>query len=165
MFRNSCKVVQRNMKKKKAHTQIHKLFFKPKHIWMIMEPYVALKKHVFISLFTWTFTVLQTSVMARPVRGGFVCVLVCGFFFFFLNAFPQRWLPKQKHSVNMGREATSTYSMKGWGVRFGGHPPSASWLWGDPVPQSLCPLACVQMGRQQWGGGQRILDVLIKRHC
>lgn len=30
--------------KKKAHTQIHKLFFKPKHIWMIMEPYVALKK-------------------------------------------------------------------------------------------------------------------------
>lgn len=44
MFRNSCKVVQRNAKKKKAHTQIHKLFFKPKHIWMIMEPYVALKK-------------------------------------------------------------------------------------------------------------------------
>lgn len=37
--------------KKEAHTQIHKLFFKPKHIWMIMEPYVALKKkkHMYLS--------------------------------------------------------------------------------------------------------------------
>lgn len=34
----------KEIQKKKAHTQIHKLFFKPKHIWMIMEPFVALKK-------------------------------------------------------------------------------------------------------------------------
>lgn len=30
-------------------------------------------------------------------------------------------------------------------------PPSASWLWGDPAPQSPCPLACLQMGQQWWG--------------
>lgn len=66
---------------------------------MIMEPCVALKKetYVFISLFTWTYTVLQTSVEARPVR-EVVLVFFC-FFFFFKDAFPQRLLPKQKHKT------------------------------------------------------------------
>lgn len=77
------------------------------------------KTYVFISLFTWTFTVLQTSVKARPVRRGSLCFL----FSFFFNAFPQRLLPKQKRSVNMGREAISIYSTEGWGARFWGGPP------------------------------------------
>lgn len=53
MFRNSCNVVQwtkKQRREKKAHTQIHKLFFKPKHIWMIMEPCVALKRNICIYL-------------------------------------------------------------------------------------------------------------------
>lgn len=41
---------------------------------------------------------------------------------------------------------------------------NASWLWGDPVSQSPCPLACLVMGCSG-GGGQSVLDVLIKRHC
>lgn len=82
MFRNSCKVVQRTKKKKKkAHTQIHKLFFKPKHIWMIMEPCVALKRNICIYLIVYinfySFTDLSRGSASQ--RGG--CVCVCFFFF------------------------------------------------------------------------------------
>lgn len=80
---------------------------------------------------------------ARP----YVCVCaracVCVGFLGFFNAFPQRWLPKLKRSVNMGREATSTYSTKGWGARFGGHPPLCQLALGwpcapVPLPSGLC---------------------------
>lgn len=65
---------------------------------MIMEPCVALKekkKPMYLSHCLQTFTVLQTSVEARPVRDVFMCVRV-----FLFNAFPQRLLPKQKRSLN-----------------------------------------------------------------
>lgn len=104
------------------------------------------KTYVFISLFTWTFTVLQTSVKARPVKE------VALFCLFFKDAFPQRLLPKQKHSVNVGVcvwGGLLHIQLRG-GV-CGGPPPSASWLWGDPATQSPCPLAHLQMGLQQWG--------------
>lgn len=167
MFRNSCKSCTKKYEEKKAHTQIHKLFFKPKHIWMIMEPCVALKRekkkkkkketYVFISLFTWTFTVLQTSVKAQPVREVALCV------FLKKDAFPQRLLPKHKHSVTVG--GTSAYSIKGRSACSLNTPnptpplPAGFGVTLRPSPPALWPVVSSN------GGGQCVLDVLIKRHC
>lgn len=76
MFRTSCKVVQRTKKKKKAHTQIHKLFFKPKHIWMIMEPCVALKRNICIYLIVYInfYSFTDLSGGSASQRGDFVCI-------------------------------------------------------------------------------------------
>lgn len=54
-------------KEEKAHTQIHKLFFKPKHIWMIMEPCVAQKKRMYLShcLQTYSFTDLSGGLASQ----------------------------------------------------------------------------------------------------
>lgn len=102
--------------------------------------------YVFISLFTWTFTVLQTSVKARPVREVALCA------FFFKKMLFHRGCCQ---NISIASTGTSAYSIKGRGVWFRGPPPSASWLWGDPAPQSPCPLACLQMGLQQWGWAVR----------
>lgn len=78
--------------------------------------------YVFISLFTWTFTVLQTSVEARPVREVVLCV------FFLEDAFPQRLLPKQKLSVKHGVNCCIFNEGEGCVVK--GHLPT-------PTPPSL----------------------------
>lgn len=71
--------------RKKAHTQIHKLFFKPKHIWMIMEPCVALKRNICIYLIVYKLLQFyRPQVEAWPVKRKAVC---------FLNAFLKRLLP------------------------------------------------------------------------
>lgn len=82
-----------------------------------------------------------------------VCLPACVYGFFCFNAFP-----RQKRSINMGREATSTYSTKGWGCKvLGAHPPPPLSLPAGfgvtlcPSPSALWPV--VQMGRQHWGAG------------
>lgn len=110
--------------------------------------------YVFISLFTWTFTVLQTSVEARPAREVVSCVFFFFIFFFFKVLFHRGCCQNKSIASNLGW--TAAYSIKGRAVWFRGTPPpSASWLWGDPAPQSPCPLACLQMGLQLWGWAVR----------
>lgn len=193
MFRTSCKVVQRNNKKrkKKLIPKSTKLFFKPKHIWMIMEPCVALKKkketYVFISLFTWTFTVLQTSVKARPVREAALCIFNFFIILLFLNdALSTEVAAKSHWSVEMwdwwrlgGWGVNSAYSLAGWGVYGLGGPTPAKTplllpagfgvtLW--PAPPALWPVfrwGCDTGGGRGWGWGglHLVLDVLIRMHC
>lgn len=164
MFRNSCKVVQRTKKKKKkAHTQIHKLFFKPKHIWMIMEPCVALKRNICIYLIVYinfySFTDLSRG---SANQGGGFCV-GC-FIFYFLFFFKKKMLFHrgccQNKSIALKMGWTTAYSMKGRVYGLGALPPQtplpASWLWGDPAPQCSCPLACLQMGPRRRGGGRAV---------
>lgn len=115
---------------------------------MIMEPCVALKRNICIYLIVYInfYSFTDLSGGSASQRGDFVC---CCFFF---NAFPQRLLPKQKHSQTWGE---LLHIQLGGGVcGLGVLPPLqpfASWLWGDPAPQSPCPLACLQMWLQRWG--------------
>lgn len=61
----------------------------------------------------------------------------------------------QNKSIESNMGWTAAYSIRGRGVWFRATPlsplPIASWLWGDPEPQSPCPLACLQMWLQRWG--------------
>lgn len=60
----------------------------------------------------------------------------------------------QNRSIALNTRWTAAYSMKRRSVWFrdtSPSSPSASWLWGDPAPQTPCPLACLQMGQQWWG--------------
>lgn len=69
-------------------------------------------------------------------------------YFLFKDAFPQRLLPKQSIAL-VWAGVTSTYSIKRRGVWFRGPPPSASWLWGDPLPQhppGLCSDGTAELG-------------------
>lgn len=149
MFRNSCKVVQRTKKKKKAHTQIHKLFFKPKHIWMIMEPCVALKKkHMYLS-----HCLHELLQFYRPqLRLGQPERWFCVYFKFFLKMLFHRGCCHNKNiASNMGW--TAAYSVNGRGAWFRGIPlpllPAGFGVTLRPSPP--CPLACLQMGPQKWG--------------
>lgn len=114
---------------------------------MIMEPCVALKRNICIYLIVYKLTVLQTSVEAWPVRETvFLEWIVRGCCQIF----------KKRHFKH---ELSWCIFMLWEEVWF-----NASWLWGDPVFHSPCPLACLVMGCSG-GGGQGVLDVLIKRHC
>lgn len=133
---------------------------------MIMEPCVALKKkkkketYVFISLFTWTFTVLQTSVKARPVREVALCIFSFYFFYFILKdalstevAAKSPWIVK----TWAGEGGTnSTYSLEGWGVYgLGAHPLcqlALEWPCGPvPLPSGLSSDGTVTMGGGRGG--------------
>lgn len=91
----------------------------------------------------YSFTDLSQGSASQ--RGGFVCI-------FFKKMLFHRGCCQ---NISIASTGTSAYSIKGRGVWFRGPPPSASWLWGDPAPQSPCPLACLQMGLQQWGWAVR----------
>lgn len=88
------------------------------------------------------------------------CVLL-----FFFNAFPQRLLPKQKHSQTWGE---LLHIQLGGGVcGLGVLPPSNPLPAGfgvtlRPSPPALWPVFRCDCSD---GGAQCILDVLIKRHC
>lgn len=169
MFRTSCKVVQRNNKKrekKKAHTQIHKLFFKPKHIWMIMEPCVALKKkkkkHMYLS-----HCLHELLQFYRPQsRLGQSEVALC--ILFFKDALSTEVAAKSHWSVMMwdwwrrrcgvgGGGVNSAYSLGGWGV-YGleAHPLcqlALEWPCGPlPLPSGLSSDGVATMGGVAVGG-------------
>lgn len=77
--------------KKKAHTQIHKLFFKPKHIWMIMDPCVALKekkkKHMYLSHCLHELLQFYRPQSRLGQSERWLCVFIC---FVFLRCFIHR---------------------------------------------------------------------------
>lgn len=123
---------------------------------MIMEPCVALKKkHMYLShcLHELLQFYRPQSRLGQPEM--WFCVYFFSFFFFLLKVLFHRGCCQNK-SIASNLGWTAAYSIKGRAVWFRGTPPpSASWLWGDPAPQSPCPLACLQMGLQQWGWAVR----------
>lgn len=128
---------------------------------MIMEPCVALKRNICIYLIVYInfYSFTDLSGGSASQRGDFVC---CCFFF---NAFPQRLLPKQKHSQTWGE---LLHIQLGGGVcGLGVLPPSNPLPAGfgvtlRPSPPALWPVFRCDCSD---GGAQCILDVLIKRHC
>lgn len=163
MFRTSCKVVQRNNKKRKSSYPKSTNYFLNQstfewlwnHVWLWKKKKKK-ETYVFISLFTWTFTVLQTSVKARPVREVALCIFSFYFFILFLKMlYPQRLLPNHRESSRRGLGGGgSAYSLEGWGVYgLGAHPLcqlALEWPCGPvPLPSGLSSDGTATMG----GGG------------
>lgn len=141
----SCKVVQRSKKKKLIPKSTNYFLNQSTFEWLWNHVWLSKETYVFISLFTnlqfyrphWRLGQSEKLCFWIHLRG------CCQIF-------------KKRHFKH---ELNCCIFIGGEEVWF-----NASWLWGDPMSQSPCPLAYLVMGCSG-GGGQSVLDVLIKRHC
>ena len=153
MFRNSCKDVQRTKKKKKLIPKSTNYFLNQSTFeWYWTVCGSEKDTYVFISLFTWTFTVLQTSMEAGParVKDLWGCVFWEGFY--------HRGCCQNKSRAS-GPQRCCIFIQGESGGGCGRIPPlpaGSRVTWDAPLvcPHALWPVVCLQMGQHQRMGGR-----------
>lgn len=182
MFRTSCKVVQRNNKKRKSSYPKSTNYFLNQstfewlwnHVWLWKKR----KKHMYLSHCLHELLQFYRPQSRLGQSERWLCVF--SFCFLFLKMlYPQRLLPNHRESSRR-EEGGGRPGVGGVSIFIGGV--GCIWFWGPPPlpagfgvtlwpgPPALWPVFrwdC-DNGRGGVGGGrvaQFVLDVLIRRHC